>query len=132
MPKLNLPENYDPWDVTEDYKSIVRDFCHDLGYELGITKISDHPCGELVIFISGVYSGYLDDYINHGKTWFLDSEYLEDLRDYNDYQEWLSSHGHCDQASWECPDEEDCPYKNGHIVPVTNLLGVHLKENNND
>ena len=51
---------------------------------------------------------------------------------YYKYQLWLSDHGHCDQASWECPDEEDCPYKNGHIEPVTNLLGVHLKGNNND
>lgn len=128
MPKLRLSGAYDPWDVTEDYKDVIRDFCNDLGYELGSTKISDHPCGELVIFINGVYSGYLDDYITHGKEWFLDSEYLEYLRDYDDYQEWLTAHGHCDQGSWDCPDEEDCPHKSSHLAVVTNTLTFELEE----
>ncbi|AUR86348.1 hypothetical protein NVP1084O_141 [Vibrio phage 1.084.O._10N.261.49.F5] len=30
---------------------------------------------------------------------------------YEEYKEWLNSHGHCDQASWDCPDENNCPFK---------------------
>ena len=31
------------------------------------------------------------------------------------YKEWtryLDDHRHCDQASWDCPDEDYCPMKN--------------------
>lgn len=30
---------------------------------------------------------------------------------YREYLSWLDKHRHCDVASWECPDENDCPHK---------------------
>ena len=29
---------------------------------------------------------------------------------YAEYNLWLEKHLHCDQASWNCPDESDCPH----------------------
>lgn len=34
---------------------------------------------------------------------------------YNEYLEWLTDHGHCEQPTWDCPDEDDCPWKSGHF-----------------
>lgn len=60
---------------------------------------------EVCIYIKGKWSGYLSSaysYRNGGS----DSQYSE-------YLEWITAHGHCETGSWDCPDEEDCPWKKG-------------------
>ncbi|AUR94329.1 hypothetical protein NVP1193O_198 [Vibrio phage 1.193.O._10N.286.52.C6] len=32
---------------------------------------------------------------------------------YYEYQLWIQAHGHCGTGSWDCPDENDCPWKKG-------------------
>lgn len=32
---------------------------------------------------------------------------------YDKYVTWITDHTHCDTGSWDCPDEEDCPWKKG-------------------
>lgn len=40
------------------------------------------------------------------------------------YQLWTKAHAHCDQVSWDCPDEQDCPYKIGLMdtLPPNNIV----------
>lgn len=102
---------YDWFDVTEDYLHIVHQLCIDLHYTQGSVRISDSPCGELVIFHRGNYAGYLDDYLNFGKDWFLDKGGCTTSQEYDNFKVWQEAHAHCDQGSWDCPDPEDCPHK---------------------
>ena len=35
---------------------------------------------------------------------------------FHNYKAWLESHLHCDEGSWNCPDEEDCPHNRGYPI----------------
>ena len=45
---------------------------------------------------------------------------------YYEYQSWLEEHLHCDQESWTCPNELDCPYRSSS--PIC-WVGVSDEEN---
>lgn len=35
---------------------------------------------------------------------------------YQKYKLWLDKHLHCDQESWVCPDENDCPHNRDYPI----------------
>jgi hypothetical protein len=47
-----------------------------------------------------------------GKDWFCQDGVCPTCN-YNKYLKWITDHGHCETGSWDCPDEEDCPWKKG-------------------
>lgn len=41
-----------------------------------------------------------------------------------EYQLWMEAHAHCDEPTWDCPDEEDCPHRMGLLgmLPPNNIV----------
>lgn len=57
--------------------------------------------------------GYLDESTScSGEDIFCQDGVCPDCN-YKEYQEWVSDHACCNEDTWDCPDENDCPWEKG-------------------
>lgn len=80
-PALVIDEEGDSRDFTQEI-AFISNLLH---IKSGRIRISaDHPCGEDVIFIDGVYNGYLDsDFYSFMDNWY---------DPYGDYEQWIAEY----------------------------------------
>ena len=85
-------------DVTRFYLDIVDHISTTKGIDKsGIVLLDDWQAGEICIYIDKKWSGYLSGCHDE-----LTANWLEYQGD--------QVHSHCDITSFDCPDEENCPF----------------------